>query len=77
MPTALLEKLEHEALELDRDEKVIFAQKLLASTMAQEETEQEKAWYDEAERRLADYRAGRMKVHNGPEAMQKLIDKYK
>ena len=38
MPTALLEKLEHEAIELDRDEKVILAQELLASVMAQEET---------------------------------------
>jgi len=73
MPTALLEKLEYEAIELDRDEKVILAQELLASVMAQEETEQEKAWYDEAERRIAEIESGQMKTYPGPEAIDKLI----
>jgi putative addiction module component (TIGR02574 family) len=77
MPTALLEKLEHDAIELDCDEKVIFAQHLYQSVLGVEETEQEKSWYDEAERRLADYKAGRMKGHDGPEALQRLINKYK
>lgn len=73
MSTALLEKLEHEVTELDRDEKVILAQKLLENAMNQEETEQEKAWYDEAERRIAAIESGEMKTYPGPEAIDKLI----
>ncbi|MBN2640928.1 MAG: addiction module protein [Victivallales bacterium] len=67
------EQVKSDALQLDRDERMILGQKLLISAISQEETEQEKAWYDEAERRLADYEAGRMKVHNGPEAIDRLI----
>ena len=66
-------QIENQALNLDRNERMILAQELIQSTFDSEETEVEKAWYDEAERRLAAIEAGEMKTYPGPEAIDKLI----
>ncbi len=55
--TTAFEQLEAEALKLPRNERIILGQELLVSAITQEETDIEKAWYDEAERRLAAYKA--------------------
>ncbi len=55
--TTAFEQLESEALKLSRNERIILGQELLVSALTQEETEVEKAWYDEAERRWAAYKA--------------------
>jgi putative addiction module component (TIGR02574 family) len=43
--------------------------------MTQEETEIEKAWYDEAERRLAAYKAGKVKTYPADQVINDAISK--
>ena len=66
-------EIENQALNLDRNERMILAQELMQSTFDTEETQEEKAWYDEAERRLAAIETGKMKTYPGPETVDKLI----
>ena len=66
-------EIENQALTLDRNERMILGQELIQSILDSEETEQEKAWYDEAERRLAAIESGKMKTYSGPEVVDKLI----
>jgi putative addiction module component (TIGR02574 family) len=73
--TAAFEQLESEALKLDRNERIILGQELLVSAMTQEETEIEKAWYDEAERRLAAYKAGKVKTYPADQVINDAISK--
>tara|TARA_B100000609_G_C17032456_1_gene339479 strand:- start:271 stop:501 length:231 start_codon:yes stop_codon:yes gene_type:complete len=73
--TAAFEQLESEALKLDRNERIILGQELLVSAMTQEETEIEKAWYDEAERRLAAYKAGKVQTYPADQVINDAISK--
>jgi hypothetical protein len=66
-------EIETQAFTLDRNERMILGQELIQSTLDSEETDQEKAWYDEAERRLAAIESGKMKTYPGPEVVDKLI----
>ena len=74
MPLAY-EQVEMEALQLNRNERIILGQELLASALLQEETDIEKAWYDEAEHRLAAYKAGTLKTVPGEHVINTLIAK--
>jgi putative addiction module component (TIGR02574 family) len=54
-----LEELLKQALGLDVRERAVLAEKLLASLEGLSETEAERLWAEEAERRLLECRAGR------------------
>ena len=68
-------EIENQAFTLDRNERMILGQELIQSTFNSQETEQEKAWYDEAERRLVAIESGKMKTYPGPEAIDRLISR--
>ena len=65
-----------DALELPTDERLAVAQELLASAMTAEEREIEEAWLVEAERRLADFEAGRTQAIPGDQVFRELRAKY-
>jgi len=54
----LLEKLEHEALSLSRQERAFLADRLLSSLDGNVLTDVDAAWIAEAERRYEEYREG-------------------
>lgn len=59
------------ALSLDVRDRARLADELLASLDALGEEEAERLWADEAERRLADYHAGRIKAVSADEVARK------
>jgi putative addiction module component (TIGR02574 family) len=71
-----LNDLREEALRLTRRQRLKLAQELHASVMTEEEREIEQAWIAEAERRLADWKAGRTKTIPAEEVFAKLREKY-
>jgi putative addiction module component (TIGR02574 family) len=60
MPTTT-KKIESEALNLDIQARANLAGKLLLSLDEPSRSEVERLWLDEAEKRLAEYRAGKVK----------------
>lgn len=67
MPTKL-ERIEAEALKLGKRSRATLARKLLKSL----ETAHERAWYDEAERRLKAFREGKMDAIPAREVLRRL-----
>jgi len=68
-------KLDHvaqEALALSAEDKVKLAEELLASLDSPEQREIDAAWAAEAERRIAEYEAGRSKAVNADEVFREL-----
>lgn len=59
------------ALSLDVRDRARLAEELLASLDALGEEEAERLWADEAERRLREYRAGRMRAIPADEVAKK------
>jgi putative addiction module component (TIGR02574 family) len=59
--TAILDKLEKEALNLPQEERAFLADRLLSSLGGEILTEVDAAWVAEAERRYAEYKAGSRK----------------
>jgi putative addiction module component (TIGR02574 family) len=57
--SAVLEKVEHEALSLSRQERAFLADRLLSSLDADALSEVDAAWVAEAERRYQEYREGK------------------
>jgi putative addiction module component (TIGR02574 family) len=57
--TAILEKLEHDALGLSRQERAFLADRLLSSLDGDTLTEVDEAWVVEAERRYQEYKEGK------------------
>jgi len=57
--TAILEKVEREALGLPREERAFLADRLLSSLDGEALGDVEAAWVAEAERRYEEYKAGR------------------
>jgi putative addiction module component (TIGR02574 family) len=55
-----IEELAKETMALDIEDRALLAGKLLLSLDEPTPSEVEKLWLDEAERRLEDYRAGRV-----------------
>lgn len=72
--TAAFEQLEAEAFKLDRNEQLILSQELLVNALFKEETDIEKVWYDEAERRLKAYKASG-KAIPGEQVLNNIISK--
>lgn len=54
-----LDRIEKEALNLPRQERAFLADRLLGSLDGNELTDVEEAWVAEAERRYAEYKAGK------------------
>ncbi|HEX6087959.1 MAG TPA: addiction module protein [Thermoanaerobaculia bacterium] len=71
-----LEEVREEALRLTRRQRLKLAQELHASVMTAEDREIEQAWIDEAERRLADWKAGKTKAIPADEVIARLREKY-
>jgi putative addiction module component (TIGR02574 family) len=68
----ILDDIRDEALQLGVEERGALADSLMESFMTAEEREIQEAWLDEAERRLADYEAGRADSIPYDEVMRKL-----
>lgn len=68
-----MSKIESEALSLDINSRAALVGKLLLSLDEPSSSEIEKLWLDEAERRLDDYRAGRIKAIAGDEVFKRAI----
>jgi putative addiction module component (TIGR02574 family) len=73
---ARLEEIREEALRLTRRQRLKLAQELQASVMTAEEREVEQTWFDEAERRLAAWKAGASKTIPADEVFSRLREKY-
>lgn len=67
------EKIESEALNLDIQSRAKLAGKLLMSLDAPSASEVERLWLDEAERRLAEYRTGKVQGVPANEVFQRVI----
>lgn len=57
--TAILDRVEQEALNLTREERAFLADRLLSSLGGEVLSDIDTAWVDEAERRYGEYQAGR------------------
>ena len=66
-----LDEILKDALSLDVRDRAKLAEQLLASLDTLSEEEAERLWADEAERRLKEYRAGRMKAIPADEVAEK------
>jgi putative addiction module component (TIGR02574 family) len=69
--TALTEKIYVEALDLPSNERLSLIDKLLESISPTVQSIQE-AWIEEAEKRLAEYRAGTVSAIPGEEVFSKI-----
>lgn len=67
-------QLENEPFNLDLNTRAHLAEKLILSIDAPSETENLQLWGDEAERRLADLRAGKAREYPASEVFQNLRD---
>ena len=67
-----LAKVLKNALSLDVHDRAALAERLLASLEELSEEEAERLWADEAQRRLAEYRAGRAKAVPSEEVRKKV-----
>jgi putative addiction module component (TIGR02574 family) len=70
--TQATQRLLEQALALPAEEKIKLAEELLASLDPADQKEIDAAWAEEAERRLADYRAGRAKAIDAEEVFREL-----
>lgn len=67
-------QLENELFSLDLDTRAKLAEKLILSLDAPGETENLRLWVDEAERRLADLRAGKVREYPAGEVFKEIRD---
>ena len=65
-----IEQLERELLELPAHERARLAERLLASL--HDESDLERKWYDEADRRLSELKAGVVREVPGDEVFRRL-----
>jgi putative addiction module component (TIGR02574 family) len=68
-----LEKITQEAMQLDLEERALLAGTLLRSMDEPPESEIERLWLEEAERRLKAYREGKVKGIPADQAFKKAI----
>lgn len=69
----LTKKIESEAMSLDIHSRASLAGKLLLSLDEPSPSEVERLWLDEAERRLDEYRAGKVQALPGEEVFTRAI----
>lgn len=68
-----IEQLAKETMALDIEDRALLAGKLLLSLDEPTSSEVERLWLDEAERRLEDYRAGRVQGVSADEVFRRAI----
>jgi len=68
-----IEELAKETMALDIEDRALLAGKLLLSLDEPTHSELERLWLDEAERRLGDYRAGRVQGIPADEVFRRAI----
>lgn len=68
-----IEELSAASMQLGIEDRAVLAGKLLLSLDEPNPAEVERLWLDEAERRLADYRAGRVKGIPADEVFRRAI----
>ena len=68
-----MQKIESEALSLDMHSRASLVGKLLLSLDEPTMSEVEQLWLDEAERRLDDYRAGKVQGLQGSDVFKRAI----
>lgn len=71
-----LDEVLRDAMALSAEERLQLSQELDASTMTAEEREVEEAWTVEAERRHAEWEAGRTQTISGEQVFRELREKY-
>ena len=67
-----LEQIEAEALKLGARSRATLARKLLESLEPASQTDHERAWYDEAERRLRAFREGKVDTIPARDVLRRL-----
>ena len=65
-----LSDVEQDALQLPLQERAILVERLLATLDAGEDTDVEELWLQEAEKRYAEYRAGRTESRPAEQVME-------
>lgn len=75
--TALAEKIYTEVLELPTDERLCLLDKLLHVISVPTAPEIEKAWLDEAHRRLDEIRAGNAKTVPGEQVFREIEARFR
>jgi putative addiction module component (TIGR02574 family) len=68
-----VQKIESDALNLDRHSRASLVGKLLLSLDEPSTSENERLWLDEAERRLDDYRTGKVQGIPGNDVFKRAI----
>ncbi len=68
-----IEELAKETMALDIEDRALLAGKLLLSLDEPTPSELERLWLDEAERRLEDYRAGRVQGISADEVFRRAV----
>ena len=69
-----IERIFRDAEDLSVQERARLVRRLIASLDQTDETGAEQAWLDEAERRAADFRAGRSTAKPGAEVFDALLN---
>ena len=74
--SANLEHLFSAALALPSADRAILAEMLLESLKQEDQAEIDRAWAEEADRRLQDFRQGTLKAIPGDEVLRGIRDRY-
>ena len=73
--TVLAQKLADEALLLPREDRAELVEKLLQSLNVPTQTEIDRLWIEEAEKRVKDYEEGKIKSIDGEEVIKEIRDR--
>ena len=71
------EQIRQEALALSEEDREALAEELLLTIDRSTPEEIEKAWIEEAEKRVESIRNGTAILHDGPAVMEELREKYR
>ncbi len=75
--TELAKKFVNEALLLPREDRAQLADKLIESLNLPSQEEINKAWAEESERRIRDYKEGKIKSIDGEQVFSEIKKRYK
>ena len=70
--TSRIKKIEKEALQLTSHERAILAERLLHSLDDEEDTDVERAWIEEAERRYKEFKKGNTTARSIDEVLREI-----
>jgi putative addiction module component (TIGR02574 family) len=72
-----IKKIEEEALRLPSYERALLAENLIRSLDEEEDSEAERLWIEEAERRYKEYKEGRVKAKPAESVFKEVSSKLK